>query len=154
MRISFDLDDLLICDRALTLYEREPFFLLRYSIAREPLRLGTAQLIKTLQKYDCEVWIYTTSYHSPLAIRLWLCCYGISIQGIINQTIHEKYFQNNAAPSKHPRAFGIDLHIDDSSGVKLEGEKYGFEVLVISPEDRDWGDRVLNTVLRYINAKK
>jgi hypothetical protein len=30
-------------------------------------------------------------------------------------------------PSKNPRAFGIDLHVDDSEGVKLEGKKYGFK---------------------------
>ncbi len=49
-------------------------------------------------------------------------------------------------PSKYPPAFGIDLHIDDSEGVGLEGERHGFTVVVVSPEDPDWVTRVLEAV--------
>lgn len=46
-------------------------------------------------------------------------------------------------PTKNPAAFGIALHIDDSEGVRQEGEAHGFRVLVISRNDEDWTDRVL-----------
>ena len=46
------------------------------------------------------------------------------------------------------RAFGIQLHIDDSEGVKREGEMYGFDVLVIAPDDAQWTERVLEAVKR------
>jgi hypothetical protein len=49
-------------------------------------------------------------------------------------------------PSKYPPAFGIDLHVDDSEGVGLEGQRYGFAVVVVSPEDPDWAARVLEAV--------
>jgi hypothetical protein len=42
--------------------------------------------------------------------------------------------------------FNIDLHVDDLPGVAVEGERHGFEVLVIDPHDEDWTTRVLQTV--------
>ena len=41
--------------------------------------------------------------------------------------------------------------MDDSEGVRLEGEKYGCEVIVISPEDRNWTLEVLEAVVRQFN---
>lgn len=49
-------------------------------------------------------------------------------------------------PSKFPLAFGIDLHIDDSEGVRMEGEAHGFRVLVVRPDDERWTLRVLDAV--------
>ena len=47
-------------------------------------------------------------------------------------------------PSKYPPAFAIDLHVDDSEGVRLEGQRHGFAFVVVSPEDPDWTARVLD----------
>ena len=153
MKISFDLDDTLICYQEGTSYEKNriPCFLKPW--LKEPLRLGTCDLIKTLKQYGCEIWIYTTSYRSPFLIRLWLLCYGIHVTEIINQATHNKYFKSNyrnSLPSKNPRAFGIDLHVDDSEGVKIEGERYGFDVIIISPEDSDWVSKIINEVLNRL----
>jgi hypothetical protein len=154
MRISFDLDDTLICDREQVPCEpnRIPFFLNPW--VNEPLRLGSCKLMKQLKQYGCEIWIYTSSYRSPCLIRLWLRCYGINVTGVINQTIHNAYLNRNSGyerATKNPKAFGIDLHVDDSEGVRLEGKKYGFEVVVISPEDRNWNLAVLEAVVRKLN---
>ena len=151
MRISFDLDDTLICDRKEASWEpnRIPFFLKHW--INEPLRLGTRALIKELKASGHEIWIYTTSYRSPCSVRLWLRCYGIQVAGVINQNIHRAHldrYPGDSFPSKNPRAFGIDLHVDDSEGVKLEGKKYGFKVVVISPEDCNWTVAVLEAVVR------
>ena len=147
MRISFDLDDTLICDRATVPYEpnRVPFFL-RFWF-REPLRLGTCELIAKLKQHGFEICIYTTSYRSPFYIRLWLSFYGIHLSEIINQKIHHACLASDPSiclSSKYPPAFGIKIHIDDAEGVKLEGQKYGFEVIIISPTDRNWTDRILS----------
>ncbi len=151
MRISFDLDDTLICDRRYVPCEpnRVPFFLKPW--INEPLRLGTRELIQELQQYGHEISIYTTSYRSPCYVRLWLLCYGIKVVEIINQNIHNKYLRSHpgySLPSKNPRAFGIDLHVDDSEGVKLEGKKYGFKVVVIAPDDLSWNLAVLKAISR------
>lgn len=154
MRISFDLDDTLICDRRYICCEpdRVPFFL-KFWID-EPLRLGTRQLIEELKQCGCEIYIYTTSYRSPCLVSLWLLCYGINVKKVINQKVHNSFLSRNGmyynSPSKNPPAFGIDLHIDDSEGVRLEGEKYGFEVVVISPEDINWTQKVMAAVARRL----
>lgn len=48
--------------------------------------------------------------------------------------------------SKYPPAFGIDMLVDDSPGVVLEGQRYGFRVIQISPEDEQWVKKVLAEV--------
>ena len=45
--------------------------------------------------------------------------------------------------SKYPPAFGIELLIDDSAGVELEGKRYGFAVLRIDPDDDAWCGKVI-----------
>jgi hypothetical protein len=152
MRISFDLDDTLICDRRYVPCEpnRVPFFLKPW--INEPLRLGTCKLIQELQQYGHEISIYTTSYRSPCYVRLWLLCYGIKVAEVINQKIHNtslSRYPGDSLPSKNPRAFGIDLHVDDSEGVKLEGKKYGFKVVVVAPDDRSWNWTVLEAISRW-----
>jgi hypothetical protein len=154
MRVSFDLDDTLICRQAYVPCEpnRVPFFLKIW--LKEPLRLGTCKLIQQLKQHKCEIWIYTTSYRSVFMIRLWLLCYGIHINSIINQKIHEKYFKRNSqykSPSKNPKAFGIDIHIDDSEGVQQEGKMYGFDVIVISPDNLNWSQQILEEVVNRLS---
>jgi hypothetical protein len=54
--------------------------------------------------------------------------------------------RGTAPPSKNPAAFGITLHVDDSEGVRMEGEAHGFEVVVVTPQDGDWVKKVLLAV--------
>jgi hypothetical protein len=61
---------------------------------------------------------------------------------------HRRRFPDSRPPSKNPRAFGIDLHIDDSEGVRLEGKRHGFDVLVISPDDLGWAERIVEEIDR------
>lgn len=149
MRVSFDLDDTLVCyGREFPHEPRLPFFL-RLLVHDEPLRLGSRELMQALRKRGCEIWVYTTSYRSPRLIARWLRCHGIRADGVINQTIHEQHNRPSPGyhpPSKNPQRFGIDLHVDDSEGVQMEGERYGFNVLVVTPKDLNWAQRVLEAV--------
>ena len=43
---------------------------------------------------------------------------------------------------KCPPSFGIDLLIDDLEGVRIEGERHGFRVQVVAPEDAQWMEKV------------
>lgn len=52
------------------------------------------------------------------------------------------------APSKLPTAFDIDLHVDDSEGVQIEGYDHGFRVVVVRPDDEQWAHKVLEAVAR------
>jgi hypothetical protein len=149
MRISFDLDDTLICYREGVPREPRLSWLRRLFVGDEPLRLGARVLMQNLADRGCELWIYTTSNRDPKSLRRWFRYHGVSVAGVINQDMHDRHFRRTRQarpPSKNPRAFGIDLHVDDSDGVKIEGERHGFSVVVVSPDDKDWVAQVLQAV--------
>lgn len=125
MRISFDLDDTLICYQDGVPQEKSMFSWL----TREPLRLGARTLIRALQKSGHTVGIYTTSYREPGAIRRWLLCYGLRPAFVLTQR------DNDARKilSKDPRGFGIDWHIDNEEHVAN---------IHVLPEDSDWVEKV------------
>ena len=63
----------------------------------------------------------------------------------MNQQRHDR--EVRARCTKHPPSFGIDLLIDDSEGVRIEGERHGFRVLVVAPEDVQWTEKVKEAIL-------
>src|SRR5215471_7250079 len=142
MRISFDIDDTLVCHGILSSRERGrlPRFVLNWLC--EPLRAGTFSLLGELRSRGHSIWIYTTSARSPFHIRFWLFLHGIRVDGVVNEERHRRVGDPSRLPSKYPPAFGIDLHVDDSEGVRIEGERFGFKVLVVRPDDLEWTHRV------------
>lgn len=150
MRVSFDIDDTLVLHSfkaAPTERGRFPGLICRW--LGEPLRLGTRALMRRLREQGCSIWIYTSSGRSEFYIRLWLFLYGISVDGVVNDKRHrrELLLQNYPRlPSKYPPAFKIDLHVDDSDGVRLEGLEHGFKVVIVNPSDVRWTETVLNAV--------
>lgn len=157
LRISFDLDDTLTshCRKVPMESGWFPDFVHRW--LGEPLRDGTTRLIRELRRRGCSIWIYTSSGRSPFHIRRWLLLHGIRVDGIVNSSLHylaSRKHRLPLTPSKFPPAFGIDLHVDDSEGVRMEGEKLGFRVLVIDPYDTHWVEKVLAAVTRLQQLKR
>ena len=146
MRISFDLDDTLICYHPGSLYEPRLRWYWRLVVNEEPLRLGMRELGRELMRRGHELWVYTTSFRSPFGVAWWLRGHGIRVRRVVNQDVHDRELRrlgHRHGPSKNPSMFGIDLHIDDSAGVGLEGREHGFRVVVVDPLDGDWARRVL-----------
>jgi hypothetical protein len=143
MLVSFDIDDTLVCSPGVPAEQFVPRW--RQLWYPERLRQGTRALMGELLRRRCQLWIYTTSYRSPRYLRGWFRCVGIPLAGVVNQRRHDRVV-GRRGPSKYPPAFGIDLHVDDSEGVGLEGERHGFVVIVVAPEDPDWASRVLEAV--------
>jgi hypothetical protein len=149
MRVSFDIDDTLVCSPGVpTEQHLQRWWRLWYA---ERLRLGTQSLLSELLRRHCQLWIYTTSYRSPRYLRGWFRRLGVPLAGAVNQVRHERVVGRHG-PSKYPPAFGIDLHVDDSEGVGLEGQRHGFAVVVVSPEDPNWTARVLEAVEQKARA--
>jgi hypothetical protein len=143
MRISFDIDDTLVCGPAVLAEQLIAWWRRwRYS---ELLRRGTRSLMQELLRRHCDIWLYTTSYRSPRYLRGWFRSLDIRLGGVVNQHLHERIV-GRQGPSKYPPAFGIDLHVDDSEGVGQEGKKHHFAVVVVSPSDADGTSRVLEAV--------
>jgi hypothetical protein len=148
--IAFDLDDTLI--PSVERFPTENLGFLRRGFAKERLRAGTPWIIRTLEKRGWDVWVYTTSFRSPLEIHLLFGVYGVRLRGVINQVRHERIVSRSGQPyrvcSKYPPAFGIDLLVDESAGVAIEGRRFGFPVVRILPDDPRWTFRLLDEIDR------
>ncbi|MNP27482.1 hypothetical protein D3C76_1203950 [compost metagenome] len=76
--------------------------------------------------------------------------YGIHVDGVVNSDRHQHILAQNGlehSPSKLPSAFDIDLHVDDSEGVRLEGVDHGFRVVVVCPKDQNWAQKVMDAAV-------
>ena len=142
MIISFDLDDTIISKTKFPL-EKETFF--HRILGIERIRLGTRDLFKELKARGHKIYIYTTSFRSKSKISLMFYSYGIPVDYIINQQKHTRNVKDKNI-SKFPPQFGIDIHIDDSLGVKMEGEKHGFNSIIISEKDKNWAAEIIKNL--------
>lgn len=120
-----------------------------------PLRQGATRLFAELRARSCEVWIYTTSFREPRSISRWLWAYDCGVDGVVNQQRHDHEHRNHpkgSVPTKNPATFGIQLHVDDSDGVLVEGTKHGFSVVVVSQDDTGWVETILSRVDQMLKA--
>jgi FMN phosphatase YigB (HAD superfamily) len=137
MTISFDLDDTLISGTKTFPVEKRNW--LQRILGVEPIRDGTIELMALLKSQGHSICIYTTSFRNPLSIRMAFRSYGITLHQVINQQKHNRILKEKRNIfSKYPPAFGIDLHIDDSPGVRLEGVKFKFRVIIVDEADANW----------------
>ncbi len=149
MIISFDIDNTLIpYSNEFETYELGFFAKL---LGAESLRMGTKELFKELESQNHEIWIYTTSFRSVFKLSKTFRLHGLKPSKYINETINQKHLKRaNCKSSKNPKLFGIDIHIDDSAGVGMEGERFGFKTIIINPSDRDWKERVLEGIQAFV----
>ena len=146
MKISFDLDDTLIPYSAND-FPTEKRNILHKIMGIEPIRRNTKQLFQTLKRQNHQVGIYTTSYRSVVEIQIWCWSYGIFPDFIINEYKNRKALKKlSFSTAKHPPSFQIHWHIDDSEGVKLEGQKFNFQTIIVAKSDQNW----IQTILKKI----
>ncbi len=142
MKISFDLDDTLIPGSKIFQTERQTLF--QKLLGMEHIRKGTVELFKELKKRNHTVGIYTTSFRSCMGIKLLFLLNGFLLGFIINQRRHLRRLNSKGIQSsKYPPAFNIDLHVDDSKGVEVEGQRYGFKTIIIDEHQTGWVSLVL-----------
>ena len=141
MRIAFDLDDTLLATTHDFPIEKPIKKFWSYFLKYEPLRKGTAKLFSQCKNLNHEIWIYTTSFRNPIYIKRLFWLYGIRLNGVVNQDIHNQKVKQHI--SKYPPAFDIDILIDNSEGVKIEGERHGFKTIWILPNDTQWVENIL-----------
>ena len=145
MRVSFDLDEVLFV-RPETHKTEPPLPFPLNRLFHERLRLGTPELIRTLQQMGYEVWIYTSSFRSERYIRSLFRLYGVKFDGIVNGSHHLKEVQRGHAetlPQKLPNRYRISLHVDDESIVCTMGRQYGYDVFQLDAQDDDWKEKIL-----------
>ncbi|MCB9759748.1 MAG: hypothetical protein H6739_07885 [Alphaproteobacteria bacterium] len=130
MRVAFDLDDTLIPCGLDFPTEAPALPWLAWLLRPEPLRVGTTAALAALRADGHELWVYTSSFRSALSVRLTFLCYGLWLDGVINQQRHDARV-GRGGPVKDPAAFGVDLLFDDSVAVAEAG---GGRVVLVAPE--------------------
>ena len=105
-------------------------------LSNEQLRYGIKALTDHCRQRGWEIWAYTTSCRSVQRIRRLFWHHGIRLDAVVNQQRHN--LEARVRCTKYLPSFGIDLLVDDSEGVRIEGEQHGFRVLVVRPEDEQW----------------
>jgi hypothetical protein len=137
MNISFDLDDTLI--PAQRHFATEPMNWLQHLLGVEPIRLGAIELMKQLKSEGHGICIYTTSFRMEFSIRLAFWTYGVVLREVINQSKHDHILKEKRnLYSKYPPAFHIDLHVDDSPGLAIEGRRFNFRTVIIEDDTINW----------------
>ena len=152
MRVSFDLDDTLICG---PIVPAEPVGRFARWFAGERLRDGTRALFAELRAMGFERWVYTTSERSEASIRRIFRWHGIRLEGVVNAARHHARVQRGRGhpmPSKYPPKFQIALHVDDDRSVQQNGERFGFRVVLVAPSDERWAEKVLDAARRLAPA--
>lgn len=145
MTISFDLDDTLIS--GMKRFDMKPRSLFHKIFRLETLRIGTVELIRNLQADGHKIYIYTTSFRSTTKIWWTFFLHGVKLDKIINQKIHNRALREKARNySKYPPIFNIDIHVDDSKGVEMEGERHNFKTIIVMETDADWTDSILKKI--------
>ncbi len=145
MRVSFDLDEVLFVDPSTHKTEKELIFPLN-KIFKERLRLGTPELINSLQNMGYEVWVYTSSFRTEGYIKKLFRLYGVKFDGIVNADRHLKEVQRNSKtvlPQKIPSRYHISLHVDDEEVIASWGKEYGFSTYKLDAQDDDWKDKII-----------
>ncbi len=137
MRISFDLDQTLLT--ATNEFPTEKQNLFQKVLRFEPLRLGTINLMKEILEKGHEIWIYTCSSRPKHYVYELFIRHGIEISGIINRKKHVTNLSvEKRTLAKFPPAFGIEIHIDNSDNVKIYSGIFGFNAIIVKPENENW----------------
>ena|SRR5688500_10113104 len=145
MTISFDLDDTLIPGRKT--FETETRNVMQRLTGIGKIRKGTIELFKNLRSDGHSIYIYTTSLRSTVSVKITFLSYGIPVDKVINQQCHDEQLKEHKRRcSKFPPAFGIDIHVDDSPGVEIEGNKFKFKTVIIGESDLNWTEKVIKSV--------
>ena len=145
MRISFDLDEVLFVSPETHKTEPPLIFPLN-RIFKERLRLGTPDLIKSLQNMGYEVWVYTSSFRTIGYIKSLFFFYGVKFDDIVNGTRHLKEVQRDRKdilPQKLPNRYRISRHIDDETIVCSMGRQYGYNTYQLDAEDDNWKEKII-----------
>jgi FMN phosphatase YigB (HAD superfamily) len=145
MIISFDLDDTLI--PGTKQFETEKRNIFQQVTSQEKIRSGTIILFKELRARGHSIHIYTTSLRSIAYIKFIFYSYGIHVDEIINQQRHNSTLrEKQTMASKFPPAFDIDIHVEDSPGLKIKGDRFQFKTIIIHENDKNW----VNTILEIL----
>ncbi len=143
MHVAFDLDGTLIPDcgefRCTSTRGAARLFL------TEPLRTGTRELVRDLQRGGHMVSVYTLSDRAAWRVYAWLLLRGVPVRKVVTKKAHNRAVQSGkiaSASCKWPPVFGFDLLLDDDPGNVRAARAAGCEAIQITNHDEDWTQKI------------
>ena len=133
MFVSFDLDEVLICNDGR--YPTEQLSGPLEKIFPWKIRKDTGLLIRTLHKMGFDVWVYTGNYYTPQYIRMTFLMHGAKIDGVVSgmNLLQSGPTIRNAFRKKYKTI----VHIDSELLVWVNRETNSYDSFELPP-DHTW----------------
>ena len=148
MRVSFDLDEVLICDPDKYPAEKLPFPL---NVAfPETIRKNAGLLTAALCDFSFDVWVYTGKFYSSRHVKALLGIHRGRVSGVING-VNKKYSDSPIQESFRNK-YRVAVHIDNESIIWIDTRKKEYEIIDIK-SDKYWANKAFKLIKKQLGLK-
>ncbi|MBR2281249.1 MAG: ParB N-terminal domain-containing protein [Spirochaetales bacterium] len=147
--ISFDLDEVLICDGKSVAADRSPRFPFNL-IYRERIRQSIGACFKELGRLGFDIWVYTGSYRSKGYMEGLLRHHRAKVDGIMNGLKAKR--PGSGISKAFKDKYKVIVHADNDSVVWIDTGTREFEDIKVSSDD-DWASQVIQKVRQQMSGK-
>ena len=138
MCISFDLDEVLVCDGKSVAADKAPGFPFNL-IYKDRVRQNIGACFQELSKLGFDIWVYTGSYKSKGQIEGLLKHHKAKVTGIMNGLKTKK--PNSGITQAFKDKYKVLVHVDNESLIWVNTATKDFEDIPVSSGD-DWASQV------------
>lgn len=146
--VSFDLDEVLICENEKYPVDKLPFPL--NHMFPWPIRKDTGLLIRTLHDMGFDVWIYTGKYYTPNYVRMAFLAHRARIDGVITGM----NLMNSNPDIKHlfREKYRTIVHIDSEELLWVNKDTKEYESFELPP-DHTWAGQAAAGIRDIMEAE-
>lgn len=150
MCVSFDLDEVLICDSSRYPADRPPAFpfSLKY---RETIRENAGAMIAQLRGQGFDVWVYTGSYLSEEYIERLLHLHKADVSGIMNGMNRKK--TGGTISKTFRKKYDVMAHVDNDSLIVINTRTKDYESAEL-PDGAGWAAAVPQKIRDLLGSMK
>ena len=148
MCVSFDLDEVLICDPDKYPAERLPFPL--NMAFPEAIRKNAGLLTSALCDYGFDVWVYTGMFYSSQHVKALLGIHKGRVSGVINGV--NKKLSDSPIHESFRNKYRIAVHIDNESVIWIDTRKKEYEIIDIK-SDSYWANKAFKLIKKQLDHK-
>ncbi len=150
MCVSFDLDEVLICDGGRYPADKPPVFPFGL-FYREQIRENAGAMITELQRMNFDVWVYTGSYLPEDYIKKLLHLHKADVTGIMNGM--KKKNTGGTVTKTFRKKYGVIVHVDNNSLLVIDTGRKDFRSADL-PSGAEWASAVPAKTREMLDAMK
>ena len=148
MCVSFDLDEVLICDPDKYPAEKLAFPL---NVAfPETIRKNAGLLTAALCDFGFDVWVYTGKFYSSQQVKALLGIYRGWVSVVINGV--NKKFSDSPIQESFRNKYRVAVHIDNESIIWIDTRKKEYEIIDIK-SDKYWANKAFKLIKKQLGLK-